>query len=85
MIKFIIFSSCFGLVFSLYSGFMQWVKSVLKVKRFKPLDCEGCMSFWACLISATTQGYSWFNAIGMAFTSYILTLLIRSYVRPPGF
>lgn len=83
----IIYSACFALVWTLYSGIVPAIKMLLNIpeeKRIKPFDCEGCMAFWCAYFWLLFEGVHPVQAFFMGCASFVLAYLIRSFIKPPG-
>ncbi len=80
IIEIILSSSCIALVFVVYARLYEALHL-----NFKPFNCEVCLSFWTCIAQLFFMNYSFhFYFIGYAAISYVLTLLIRSLIKPFG-
>jgi hypothetical protein len=76
----IISISCFAVLASETSGFVQWIKFKRNLNRMKPLDCPLCLAWWVGIIFFVLQK-QFLEAPFFAATASMLAVFISRELR----
>lgn len=80
----ILSAACATLVFVTYARIPQKIGL-----DFKPFNCEVCFPFWLCLILEVKEWYLYGSDMWQipfnCCMAVVLTLMIRSHIKPAGY